>query len=209
MFFTIEGIEGSGKTTLLKEIEKEISSLGYKVKITTEPRGIDNEIGEKITEIIQKREIDGLSEFLLFSAFRNFHIKNFIKPWLKEGHIVICDRFVDSSVVYQGFVKKVDPKLIKNINKEVLNNLKPDKVFLIDLDPKISSERISIRDKKTDKFDVEDLSFHYKVRDGYLRLAKKNKNFIIIDGNCEITKIRDEIISIIVKEMSIAKKRKG
>ncbi len=183
MFFTIEGIEGSGKSTLINLLFNKLKDNGFKVKQTSEPRGFENDLGVEITNIIKRKDIDGMTEFLLFSSFRNMHTKTIIKPWLDEGNIVLCDRYIHSSIVYQGNVKGVDLKFIDTVNEKVMNGVIPKLVFLIDINPTIAQERLKQRNKVNDKFDEEGMKFHQDVRLAYLELACQNDSFVVIHGD--------------------------
>ncbi len=199
MFFTIEGIEGSGKSTIINKLYELLEGKGYKVKMTSEPRGFESDLGVEITNIIKRDDIDGLTEFLLFSSFRNMHTKNIIKPWLDDGNIVLCDRYMHSSIAYQGDAKGVDLNFINLVNKQVINDVKPDLVFLIDLVPEIAQKRLNERNKDNDKFDHEDIEFHKKIRLAYLEMACEMDGFVVIHGDDSLDNIVNKIYARIIK----------
>jgi len=202
MLITLEGIEGSGKTTQINYIAEYLREIGHECVITKEPGG--TEIGEKIRSILLdpgNKNIHPLTELLLYAADRVQHIKEFIGPMLEAGKIVICDRFHDSTTVYQGFTRGVDLGLIRQLNKLVLGGVGPDITFVLDLPPELGLERAwkqinsgSRSDMET-RFEKEKLSFHENVRKGYLDLAKSEPDrFVLIDASVESADVREAII---------------
>ncbi len=178
-FITIEGIEGSGKTTLAKGLFEELKSKGFPVILTWEPGG--TAIGEKIREtLLHSEEISPWTELFLFVAARKEHVEKKILPALREGKIVISDRFDDSTVAYQGYGRSLNIRLIKRFNKIATSGLKPNITFLIDIDPETSLNRL----KGRDRIERESIEFHKRVRKGYLDIAKRaKKRVIILNGN--------------------------
>ena len=193
MFITFEGIDGCGKSTIISKIVELLERTGYKVVATREPGG--TKISEKIREIIIKsKNMDSITEGLLYASARRQHIVEKIIPSLKEKKIVISDRYIDSSLAYQGIGRKIGMKQILAINS--INNkiLWPDITFFLDVDPKVALERIKKRDKDNDRFDEESIVFYSEVRKAFLQIAKKYKNrIIVIDAN------RDK--QVIIKEI--------
>lgn len=193
MFITFEGIDGCGKSTIISKIVELLKRTGYKVVATREPGG--TKISEKIREIIIKsKNMDSITEGLLYASSRRQHVVEKIIPSLKEKKIVISDRYIDSSLAYQGIGRKIGMKQILVINS--INNkiLWPDITFFLDVDPKIALERIKKRDKDNDRFDEESIVFRSEVRKAFLQIAKKYKNrIIVIDAN------RDK--QVIIKEI--------
>lgn len=190
-FIIFEGIEGSGKTTLINMLKKDFPHFFY----TREPGGNGLDFSEEIRNLIFSfSDINPMTEFLLFSASRSEHIQKKIVPALNNSINVVCDRFVYSSIVYQGLVKGLKIEDIKNVNKIVLNGLEPSLIVLCDIEPSKSLER-----KKTDnRFDKEDISFHKKVREGYINLFKNFNNVKIIETSNsigDVYKILKKIIS--------------
>lgn len=200
IFITFEGGEGVGKSTVSKLVEKKLLSLKKEVFLTREPGGTGLEFSEEIREIIMKyKDIDPITELLLFNASRREHLVKKIIPNLNEGKIVISDRFSDSTFVYQGKVKGVNiDSFIKADEITVLDN-GPSLVFIFDLDPKVGMERISNDNRKTNRFDAEALDFHLKVRSAYLEMYNSNKNkYVLIDASQPLEKITDLIVERIL-----------
>lgn len=205
MFITFEGIEGSGKTTQLKHIEKHFRRLGKKCVTTREPGG--TAIGKKIRSILLDPASDTIcpmSELLLYMADRAQHLNELVMPALAAGKTVLCDRYFDATVVYQGCAREIDIKLIHRLHELILDDFKPDATILLDLPPEIGLSRAwsqidnGKREKRESRFEKENLVFHQKVRDGYLELARlEPQRFRIIDAGREEDKVRRDIIKAI------------
>lgn len=193
IFITFEGIEGSGKTTQGKLLAEKLKKEGLKVLYTYEPG--DTEAGKHIRKILLNSEIkiNPLCELLLYFADRVQHIEEKIKPCIESGFIVICDRFTDSTLVYQGYARGISIDLIKKLNKIVLDEFMPDLTVLLDCPANIGLKRNQKINKK-DRFEMENLSFHEKVRQGYLKLAESyKKRFFVLDATESIDKIAEDI----------------
>lgn len=193
IFITFEGIEGSGKTTQGKLLAEKLKKEGLKVLYTYEPG--DTEAGKHIRKILLNSEIkiNPLCELLLYFADRVQHIEEKIKPCIESGFIVICDRFTDSTLVYQGYARGISIDLIKKLNKIVLDEFMPDLTVLLDCPANIGLKRNQKINKK-DRFEMENLSFHEKVRQGYLKLAEAyKKRFFVLDATESIDKIAEDI----------------
>lgn len=193
IFITFEGIEGSGKTTQGKLLAEKLKKEGLKVLYTYEPG--DTEAGKHIRKILLNSEIkiNPLCELLLYFADRVQHIEEKIKPCIESGFIVICDRFTDSTLVYQGYARGISIDLIKKLNKIVLDEFMPDLTVLLDCPANIGLKRNQKINKK-DRFEMENLSFHEKVRQGYLKLAASyKKRFFVLDATESIDKIAEDI----------------
>ena len=173
-FITFEGIEGSGKSTLANMLYERLKSFDFPVKFTREPGG--TEVGEKIREIILNFDIDFYSELFLFLSARRENVKKIILPALREGKIVICDRFLDSTFAYQGFGRGIPLRFITRLNKIVTEDLKPNLTFLIDVPVKTGLLRV----EREDRIEKEKDEFHEKVKNGFLILAKKAKKRIFV-----------------------------
>ncbi|UCH20232.1 MAG: dTMP kinase [Deltaproteobacteria bacterium] len=207
MFITFEGIEGSGKTTQIKHIHRYYQRQGQSCVVTREPGG--TEIGEKIRSILldpQSNTLCPMSELLLYLADRAQHIKELVMPALAAGKTVLCDRFFDATVVYQGYARGVDTRLIHRLHELILEGFKPDATILLDLPPAIGLsrawEQIDNGNRKSaeSRFETEKLSFHEKVRAGYLELARREpERFHVIDANQEEDKVRRDIINALAK----------
>jgi dTMP kinase len=192
---TFEGIEGCGKSTLAKELYEYLKSKNYKVIFTREPGG--GKLGEKIREILLSNEfeIPDYSELFLFLASRYDHTKNVIIPRLKEGYIVISDRYMDSTIAYQGYGRKIDLKLLEKLNEIATLGIKPDLTFLIDLPEEISFNRL--KDKVLDRIESEEIEFYKRVRFGYIEIARNEPlRFIILDGTMELQTLKQKVFEI-------------
>lgn len=194
MFITFEGGEGTGKTTQINILKKYLEDQGLEVIITREPGGVTS--AENIRAVIFDNEIDPITETMLYAAARREHYIKKIKPALDAGKIVICDRFIDSSIVYQGIVRGVGVDLVENINKYAINNVEPDLTIFFDLDPEIGLKRVSLRNEQMNRFDKESLDFHLKVRKGYKLLSKTRNRFVLIDASKSIEDVTKQIINI-------------
>lgn len=195
LFITMEGTDGAGKTTQIKLLEEYLTGKGFKVVCTREPGGTP--ISEKIREIIIDKnniEMTDMTEALLYAAARAQHVNDVILPTLKEGGIVISDRFVDSSIVYQGFARSIGERLIKNINKYAVGDLEPDITFFLKLKPEDGLKR-KREQAELDRLEAEKFSFHQRVYDGYVRLSKRCKNRIqVVDALKSVEEIHNEIV---------------
>ena len=210
MFISFEGIEGSGKTTQAKHTVRFLQDKGHDCVITREPGG--TRIGEKIRAILLdplSKDMDPLTELLLYTADRAQHIKEFILPLLSDGKIVLCDRYYDATMAYQGFARGLNIGLIEKIHKLLFENLKPDITLLLDLPPEIGLERAwkqinnGNRVSQETRFEEERLSFHKRVRAGYLELSRlEPERFRVIDASKDAHEIREEIIKILDAEIN-------
>ena len=194
MFITFEGGEGTGKTTQINILKKYLEDQGLEVIITREPGGVIS--AENIRAVIFDNEIDPITETMLYAAARREHYIKKIKPALDAGKIVICDRFIDSSIVYQGIVRGAGVDLVENINKYAINNVEPDLTIFFDLDPETGLKRVSLRNEQMNRFDKESLDFHLKVRKGYNLLSKTRNRFVLIDASKSIEDVTKQIINI-------------
>ncbi|MGI6747445.1 MAG: dTMP kinase [Anaerovoracaceae bacterium] len=192
LFITFEGPDGSGKTTQIDRLEAFIINKGYDAVLTREPGGTT--IGEKIREIILDKnntEMEYMTEALLYAAARAQHVSQVIKPALEEGKMVICDRFMDSSIAYQGFGRGLGDS-VRVINEYAVNGCFPDITFLLKLDPEIGKIRIKVEDR--DRLELEKLEYHKVVFRAYEELEKLYPERIIgIDANRSIDEISNEI----------------
>ncbi|MDI6890725.1 MAG: dTMP kinase [Thermodesulfovibrionales bacterium] len=198
ILISFEGIEGTGKTIQSRLLYEYLAKEGCKVILTEEPGG--TRIGLKIRDLLLSAENRGMtpvSELLLYNASRAQHIKEVILPALKIGSVVITDRFIDSTVAYQGYGRGIDLKLIDFIERIVTEGLKPDITLLLDLDVEIGLKR-NRGINKTDRLELEDLEFHKRVRDGYLEIAAKEPERIkLIDASESIEEVYNKIVSIV------------
>ncbi len=196
-FISLEGIEGSGKSTQAKLIADYFKSKGRDVLLTEEPGG--SKIGLKIRSILldTKNHMDPLTELLLYSSSRAQHLREVIYPALTKDIIVISDRFTDSTTAYQGYARGVDLSTIKILNEIVAHDLKPFLTFLLDTDVEKGLRRN--RDaKKEDRFELETVEFHNRVRKGYLQIADEEPVRIkVIDASGSIEGINKKIVRIL------------
>lgn len=195
LFITMEGTDGAGKTTQIKLLKDFLVQKGFEVVSLREPGG--NTISEKIREIIIDKENDKMSdmtEAMLYAASRAQLVKEVIIPNLNEGNIVLCDRFVDSSIVYQGYARGMGEDIIENINQYATQGIAPDMTFFLKLSPEASLERKK-KQEELDRIEAAGNSFHKRVYNGYLKLVEKNKKRIrVIDAENSIKDIHEEII---------------
>ena len=192
MFITFEGPDGSGKSTVIKEVYLRLVNDGFDIILTREPGGTP--IAEKIREIIldnSNKALDGRTEALLYAASRRQHLVEKIWPALKEGKIVLCDRFLDSSLAYQGGGRSLGIENVLNINLFATENTYPDVTLFFDVSPEIGLARVS-KDKKrvADRLDNENENFHDKVYESFKKIITKDpKRFIIIDASKPLNEV--------------------
>ncbi|MGD9175321.1 MAG: dTMP kinase [Desulfobacterales bacterium] len=201
MFITLEGIEGSGKTTQIDRLAEFFNDRGMACVTTRQPGG--TVIGENIRSILLNPEnhaLDPMTELLLYLADRAQHINEIIRPALADGKTIICDRYFDATVVYQGFARGLSVELLLELHRILFENLKPDVTLLLDLAPQQGLERAwqqlnsGQRAGRESRFENEALAFHKKVRAGYLELAKfEPQRFHIIDAGRSADRVFDEI----------------
>ena len=213
-FVTFEGIEGCGKTTQIRLLKDSLEKQGYRVITTREPGGTP--IGDKIRSILLdscNNEIDVKTELMLYQAARAQHVKDIIRPSLKEGHVVICDRFTDATLIYQGYAQKLNKDFIALLSQFVTDNLIPDLTILIDCPVETGLKRAQDRIAQNldgpaeDRFEEKNLEFHQAVRLGYLDTAgNNNTRFFIVDGREDPAKVHGSILSAVFKKLEAQKK---
>ena len=204
MFITFEGIEGSGKTTQIKHIADYLQENGHDCVVSREPGG--TAIGRKIRAILldpESWDMDALTELLLYTADRVQHVRELLKPSLMANRTVLCDRYFDATLVYQGYARGLDVALIERLHQLLLAGLKPDITFLLDLSPEVGLSRAWAQIKngnrtgRESRFEKEALAFHEKVREGYLALARKEpKRFRIIDADRNVEDVQRDILKV-------------
>jgi len=207
MFITLEGIEGCGKTTQINHLITFFEKRGQPCVVTREPGG--TAIGKQIRSILLNPASTGLvpkAELLLYMADRAQHIESLVKPCLSEGKVVICDRYFDATVVYQGYARGLDTQFIHDLHRTVLDDLKPDITFLLDLSPRIGLARAwkqldeGSRSGTESRFEQEAFDFHEKVRSGYLELARlEPERFRVIDGAQTENKVQADIQGVLTE----------
>ncbi len=196
IFISFEGCEGSGKSTQSKLLASYLEKLGKSTVLTREPGGTD--LAEEIRKVLLggKKIEDTLTEFVLISAARRDHVEHKIKPELGNGQFVVCDRFFDSSLAYQGYARGLDLKIMHEIKNLTIGEFAPDKTFLIDIDPEVAIERIKSARMGNNHYDAMGIEFHKKVRNGFLEIAKQNPNrIVVINGNRSQKEVFEEIKS--------------
>ena len=185
LFITFEGIEGSGKSYQSKKLFEKVKKLNIPVILTREPGGSNSaEIIRKIILTGSKNKFLDLTDTFLYFAARNEHFHKTLKPSLQKKKIIICDRFIDSTVAYQVFGKNIDNKFVNLAHEEILKKLKPDLTFVLILDINKAFKRMKSR-KKNNRYDKFSKRFYSKVQEGYIKIAKKNKNRCIILNSTE------------------------
>lgn len=201
MFISFEGIDKSGKSTQISLLVDYLKQKGYEVVQTCEPGGTRS--GEKIERILLEpstKEISGISELFLYLADRAEHVEKIIKPALEKGKIIISDRFADATIAYQGHGRELDIPWIEELNKRVTHGLSPDITFLLDISPDLAQKRSGSEGK--DRIENEKISFHQKVRQGYLKLAKRHPERIkVINGEGNVEEIQLTIRKILAKHL--------
>ncbi|WP_226679409.1 dTMP kinase [Mesobacillus jeotgali] len=189
IFITIEGPDGSGKTTILQMLAENLEKEGHAVVATREPGGI--EIAEQIRKVIldpDNTAMDPRTEALLYAAARRQHLAEKVKPALNAGKVVLCDRFVDSSLAYQGHARGLGIDEVYSINEFAIENMMPAMTLYFDVAPEIGLERINKnKGREVNRLDMEKLEFHQKVREGYMIIAEKFPDRIAkIDASKEL-----------------------
>ena len=212
-FVTFEGIEGSGKTYLSKKLFKKIKSMRLPAIYTREPGGTGP--AEKIRKVIlddyfhpdSKEKFDKYTDTLLYLASRNEHVVNKIKPAIRKRQIVICDRFIDSTLAYQVYGKSVNKNLINVVHKIILGTLKPDITFILKLNINKALKRIKKR-KSSNRYDKYPKKFYQKVQNAFIKIAKTNKKrYIVLDTTKDTTKTESIIFEKVRKKLNKCKNR--
>ncbi len=204
MFITVEGPEGSGKSSICKQLFAVLKEKGFDVILTREPGGTP--IAESIREVIlnkQNTAMDARTEALLYAAARRQHLVEKVWPALKEGKIVLCDRFLDSSLAYQGGARQLGIDAILNVNLFATEGMYPDLTLLFDIPPELGMERIAKnQNREVNRLDLEKMSFHHQVRDTFLSLAKRfSERFVIIDASQPFEKVLQDTLEVVYKRL--------
>ena len=207
-FIVFEGVEGCGKSYQSKKLFNNLKKRKIKVLITREPGGTKS--AELIRNLILKdyfsnsnlEKFDKYTDTLLYLAARNEHVKTKIKPALKEKRVVICDRFIDSTIAYQVYGKKVNIKFIKNIHKYILNGLKPNLTFVLKVSSKSSRKRL-LKRKEKNRYDNFSQSFYDKAQKSFIKIAKNKKNYFILDSSKNNSHLEKKIFDITSRYLKI------
>jgi dTMP kinase len=203
-FITLEGVEGSGKSTIINFIKDSLETSGKKVVVTREPGGID--IAEQIRSVIldpKNTKMEGRTEALLYAAARRQHLVEKVVPSLNEGYIVLCDRFVDSSLAYQGYARGLGISEVFSINKFAIGDLMPDLTLYLDLDPQIGLSRIAKnKEREINRLDLEEINFHVNVREGYEEVMKMfPERMVRIDANQAVEEVMADINAVLAARL--------
>lgn len=205
LFITFEGGEGAGKSTQINLMAEELTKSGHTVDITREPGGTPG--AEAIRRLLVEGSADSwdaMTETVLFLAARLDHVRKRIIPALREGKIVLCDRFSDSTRVYQGVGKGMDDALIALLHAETIGEFKPDLTILLDIDPEEGLRRAGARAGNENRFESMDLAFHRRIREGFLALAKAEpQRFAIIDAAQPVERVQADIVAAVRKVLSL------
>ena len=198
MFISFEGPDGSGKTTQVARLADTLTQLGYQVLITREPGGTP--IGDQIRQVLADLKNTGMhprSETLLFLAARAQLVEQVIKPRLAEGHIVLCDRYADSTMAYQGYGHQNDLDQIKSLINFATGGLKPDLTLLLDVGAEVGLKR-KADGSEWNRLDAYSLEFHQRVRQGYLALAEaESDRWVVINADQQADKVQDQVLHFV------------
>tara|TARA_B100000242_G_scaffold280224_1_gene239397 strand:+ start:381 stop:1028 length:648 start_codon:yes stop_codon:yes gene_type:complete len=208
LFIVFEGVEGCGKSFQSKKLYLNLKKKKINTILTREPGGTKS--AELIRKLIlkdyfskeQKEKFDKYTDTLLYLAARNEHVKTKIIPSLKQKKVVICDRFIDSTIAYQVYGKKINPNFINNIHKYILNGLKPDITFLLKVSKNSSKKRLKKR-KNKNRYDNFSQSFYTKVQNSFIKIAKMKKNYFIFDSSKNNNELEEVIFGIIKKRLLV------
>jgi dTMP kinase len=207
-FIVFEGVEGCGKSFQSKKLFQKLKKKKIKAIITREPGGTKS--SELIRNLILKdyfttktnEKFDKYTDTLLYLAARNEHIKNKIKPALKQKNIVICDRFTDSTLAYQVYGKNVDKKFIDNIHKKILNGIRPNIVFILKVSKKISRQRL-VKRRSRNRYDNFAQSFYNKAQNSFIKIAANKKNYFVLNSSQNDNSLEKKIFKIVNKYLKI------
>ncbi len=207
-FIVFEGVEGCGKSYQSQKLKKNLKKIGISSILTREPGGTRS--AELIRTLIlkdyfnaeKKEKFDKYTDTLLYLAARNEHIKNKIKPALKKRKIVICDRFLDSTLAYQVYGKKVKKSFIENIHKFILQGVKPNITFVLKVSSKSSKVRLKKRRTKN-RYDNFSKSFYRKAQKSFLKIARNKKNYFVVDSSLNNINLEKKIFKIICKYLKV------
>lgn len=209
LFITFEGGEGAGKSTQVERLRAKISAGGHDVIVTREPGGTD--LGEVIRALLLSGStfVSPLVEALLFNASRSDHLDKLIRPALLAGRWVICDRFSDSTRVYQGLAGGLDEKVLQSLEEIVLAQTRPALTFILDLPAteglkRAEARRLTNADEAVDRFEARDVSFHNRLRDGFLHIARTEpERCVVIDANTDVETIAARIWSVVEERLPV------
>ncbi len=205
MIISFEGGEGSGKSTIIKKIKPFLEKNNIDYLITREPGGVP--IAEKIRDIIldvNHTNMDIRTEAMLYAAARRQHLAQKVFPELNKGKVVIFDRFIDSSLVYQGYCRGIGIDEVYELNQFATEGIMPNITIYLDVEPEIGLQRVNSGNREVNRLDLESLEFHKKVREGYLLLAKKYSNrYRVIDANQTLDSVYNDVIEVLKNALGI------
>ena len=205
VFITLEGCEGSGKSTQIRKLVEGLRESDIDVVKTREPGGTPS--AELIRQLVVSGDVDrwdAISELLMMCAARNEHVQQLIKPALQAGKWVVCDRFIDSTVAYQGYAGNVNLKVIEALNALVLHDLRPDVTFMLDLPPEEGLERTLRRSNAENRFESKGLEFHQKLYAGFKTIAEQESDrCVIIDATQSINAVQVAMRNVITERFDI------
>lgn len=200
MFLTFEGPEGAGKTTQIGRLQKSLEARGHTVTRTREPGG--DSVGEKVRDLLLHGAVGPEAELLLFAAARAQNVQSVVRPALAAGQIVLCDRFTDSTLAYQGYGRGLPLDLIRRVNDFATGGLAPQKTFLLDLPPADGLARQNAA--RQDRLDRESLDFHERVRAGFLAVAgQEPERIVIVDAFRPAAEVSDELLVQVLALLSV------
>ncbi|MFD2217008.1 dTMP kinase [Metabacillus endolithicus] len=204
-FITFEGPEGAGKTSVLEKLMKDIKNMDIEPVFTREPGGIH--IAEKIREVILHKdhtEMDPRTEALLYAAARRQHLVEKVIPAIESGKVVFCDRFIDSSLAYQGHARGLGIDEVFSINEFAINGVMPDLTFYFKIDPEVGLQRIAkSSEREKNRLDLENLSFHQKVQEGYQKVLERFPDrMIVIDAEKSIEEVVNDVKTALKRVIS-------
>ena len=207
-FIVFEGVEGCGKSYQSKKLRQNLKKKGVNSILTREPGGTRS--AESIRSLIlkdyfnteKKEKFDIYTDTLLYLAARNEHIKNKIKPALKKKSVIICDRFVDSTIAYQVYGRKVDKTFIDNIHRFILQGIRPNITFILKVSPKSSKLRLKKR-KTKNRYDNFSQSFYTKAQNSFLKISKNKKNYFVLNSSSNNSDLEKKIFKIVCKHLNI------
>ena len=197
-FITFEGPEGSGKTTVIQQVAQKLENK-YEVVLTREPGGVKT--GEQIREVLlEGDDMDDRTEALLFAASRREHLVGKVILSLESGKLVLCDRYIDSSLAYQGYARGIGIEEVKSINEFAINGLYPDITIYLDVSVEVGRERILKNQRNQNRLDQENIKFHEKVVEGYKKIIhNESERFMVIDADQSVEKVVNATYESIIK----------
>lgn len=202
MFISFEGIEGSGKSTLMAAVERALRAEGHEVLLTREPGGTP--AGDAVRQIFLQPglAVNPIAEMLLINASRSQLVADVIRPALERGTVVLCDRYVHSSLAYQGYGRGLSLELVRTVCDAATGGLMPDLTLLVDISPETSRRRVASRGNGHDRLEREDDVFHRRVREGYLELARHDPRLVALDGERAPEQVVDAAMAALSEVMA-------